>query len=931
MARRKENDLGKTTSGPIPVPVLGRRGEAECVRARRSLAEGRHADALAAVRRARRLRPSHEGPALALAEADALFGLLRYREAVAVATRALRRRREQDDLSARLRVVRGHGLWLTGPARLARGELRKAARQATAPLTRGRVLEGQALFAWKAHDIEGALAHLAEAEEIYARAAWPAGTARVLEKRAGVLRAAGRLEEALALHDSRIEVAGALDRPEIVALARSDRGSLLVVLGRWEEARRDFDEAAALFHARGDAREFTVAAPGRAVVDLATGDLARVRAPLDKARELHAEHANTRLLADTLLRLSDLHLALGEAEAAERTAVEGLGLYRLVQDEQGECRSRVRRVHALVSLRRVTEAVREGRRAVRAAAASRADLGAFALVALGRALLRADRRAADAVFARADELAQQERVLQHLARLGRACARGADPESHEVRHALARLEAWGDRRVLAFAFADVRDLLGRTAASVVAEGARAALPRVPVLSAAVDAAAGLLAEETPRARWTAVMRALFGVLPWWRAALVGDQGWELRRDAAEAEPLARGDLARAVAREGAGPRVVDLTHDGWRAEPGRALHRVTVALVAPLAPAGVLYLDFREDGPAPDETGLALLVEFGRLLSLRPLEVPAAPTDEAEPAFPGIVGDCPAMRELFRTMGRVATSDLVVHVTGETGTGKERVAAALHACSGRAGRFVAVNASSLGDELFESELFGHVRGAFTGAVSDREGQVAAAEGGTLFLDEVVDLTPRAQGKLLRFVETREYCRVGETRVRKADVRLVTAANVPLESKLRPDLIFRLKDIVLALPPLRARGEDIWRLGREFLRQASAGLSPVPVTTAARRMLESYSWPGNVRELQREIRRAVVLAAGEAIRPEHLSLRGGASTAPARRSLRDAVLACERQFIAAALADNGGNRARTAVALGLTRQGLVAKIARLGIG
>jgi DNA-binding NtrC family response regulator len=208
--------------------------------------------------------------------------------------------------------------------------------------------------------------------------------------------------------------------------------------------------------------------------------------------------------------------------------------------------------------------------------------------------------------------------------------------------------------------------------------------------------------------------------------------------------------------------------------------------------------------------------------------------------------------------------------------------------------------------------------------------VAAADGGTLFLDEVADLTSRAQAKLLRFVETREYCRVGETRVRKADVRLVTAANVPLESRLRPDLIFRLKDIVLALPPLRARGDDVWRLAREFLRQACAGLPTVPVTPAARRALESYSWPGNVRELQREIRRAVVLAAGEAIRPEHLSLRGETVVA-LRRSLRDAVLACERETIAAALADNGGNRARSAVALGLTRQGLVAKIARLGIG
>jgi DNA-binding NtrC family response regulator len=242
-----------------------------------------------------------------------------------------------------------------------------------------------------------------------------------------------------------------------------------------------------------------------------------------------------------------------------------------------------------------------------------------------------------------------------------------------------------------------------------------------------------------------------------------------------------------------------------------------------------------------------------------------------------------------------------------------------------------VNASSLSDDLFESELFGHVRGAFTGAVADREGQVAAAENGTLFLDEVADLSVRAQAKLLRFVETREYARVGETRLRKADVRLVTAANVPLESKLRPDLIFRLKDVVLALPPLRTRGDDIWRLVRAFLRQYALAGRPEPiVTAAARRLLESYAWPGNVRELQREIHRAVVLSDGQAIGPEHLSLRVERPRSGAR-SLQDAVRACEREHIAEVLAEHGGNRARAAVALGLTRQGLVAKIARLGIG
>jgi len=912
--------------------VLGRRGEAECVRARTSLAEGRHADALAAVRRARRLRPAQEAPGLALAEADALLGLLRYREAVVVATRALRRGLDQDDVEARLRVVRGHGLWLTGPASRAYGEVRKAARQAKAPLTRARVLEAQGLFAGKSNDRESALAHLAQAEEIYVAAECPLGSLRVLEKRAGVLRGEGRLEDALAVQERRVEVAAGLGRTDMLALARSGRAGLLAALGRWEEARREFDESAALFREKGDAREFTVAEAGRAAVEVATGDLVRARATLERVRDLHADRGNTRSLAETLLRVSDLHLASGEADVAERIAVEALGLYRLLQDTEGECRSRVRRVHALVTLRRFIEAVREGRRAARVAAGSRSDLAAFALLALGRALLRIDRREAGQVFERARAVAQGRPGYVQAADLGIAGARGVDPDGHEVRQALAGLEAWGDRRVLAYALADVREILGRRSAGLVSEGALAALPRVPVLSAAVDAAAAVVTEPAPVARWAAVMRALGTVLPWWRAVLVAESGWELRRDSFEPRALDADDVARAVARDSAGPRVVDVGRDGWEREPSRVLHGLTGALLAPMAAGGAVYLDFRAaDGPPPDETGLVVLAEFVRLLGVRPLELLAPEDPVLDREVPGIIGRCPAMRETLRTMARVAPSDLVVHVSGETGTGKERVAEALHDRSGRPGRFVAVNASSLSDELFESELFGHVRGAFTGAVADREGQVAAAERGTLFLDEVADLSARAQAKLLRFVETREYARVGETRLRKADVRLVTAANVPLESKLRPDLIFRLKDVVLALPPLRARGDDLWRLVRAFLRQYAPAERPEPiVTAAARRRLESYAWPGNVRELQREIHRAVVLSGGQAIGPEHLSLRVEAAR-PAARSLQDAVRACEREHIGEVLREHGGNRARAAVALGLTRQGLVAKIARLGIG
>jgi len=336
-------------------------------------------------------------------------------------------------------------------------------------------------------------------------------------------------------------------------------------------------------------------------------------------------------------------------------------------------------------------------------------------------------------------------------------------------------------------------------------------------------------------------------------------------------------------------------------------------------------------GAALSPEAPALIRDVARLLACRPPE--PAPAGDTRLAFPGIVGACPALRDLLATMARVAPSDLTVHISGETGTGKEALAKTLHARSSRArGPFVAVNASSLGDELFETEMFGHGRGAFTGAIGERDGYVAAADGGTLFLDEVADLSPRAQARLLRFLEEREYRRVGETRVRRANIRLVSAANVSLACRLRPDLVFRLEEIVLTLPPLRERGADLWLLVRHFLADAAlaAGVAVPTLGTEGRRALAAHPWPGNVRELRGEIRRAVVLAGGPTIQREHLSeaLR---AVAPSRsRSLRDALASFEREYVTRELARYAGHRLRTATSLGITRQALAAKMARLGL-
>ena len=315
-----------------------------------------------------------------------------------------------------------------------------------------------------------------------------------------------------------------------------------------------------------------------------------------------------------------------------------------------------------------------------------------------------------------------------------------------------------------------------------------------------------------------------------------------------------------------------------------------------------------------------------------------APGPAGSALFPELVGRGPAMQALFAEMARVVDSEVAVHVFGETGTGKEKVASAIHRRSRRGGGpFVAINASSLSDELFETEMFGHARGAFTGAVCAREGYAARAEGGTLFIDEVADLTPRAQAKLLRFVQEKEYRRVGESETRRASVRVLSAANVDLERRVaaglfREDLMYRLRPIVLALPPLRERGADLALLARHFAGLAAQreGLPPRPLPADVVKALGAYHWPGNIRELENEMGRLVILAGRGPIRREHLSARVGQCVPDPRSALREARHRFEREFVARALARNGGNRARAAGELGITRQALFSKIRRLGL-
>ncbi|HEX8696216.1 MAG TPA: sigma-54 dependent transcriptional regulator [Longimicrobium sp.] len=324
--------------------------------------------------------------------------------------------------------------------------------------------------------------------------------------------------------------------------------------------------------------------------------------------------------------------------------------------------------------------------------------------------------------------------------------------------------------------------------------------------------------------------------------------------------------------------------------------------------------------------------------------------EELAGEYRGLIGDSPELREVTRVIRRAGPTDATVLVTGESGTGKEVVARALHAESRRrAGPFVALNCSALPGELVESELFGHARGAFTGADRDREGLFEAADGGTLFLDEIGDLALPAQAKLLRALEERQVTRVGSTKPVPVDVRVVAATNRPLErmaaeGTFREDLLYRLNVVTLHLPPLRERRGDVLPLALHFLAEMGErhGRTLAGFGEGARRALLAHEWPGNVRELRNAVERAVVLAEGEVIEAADLPPQVGKSAAPLRpvdAALADlpfaearerAVEAFERTFLEAALERHGGNVSATARALGLHRQSLQKKLRQLGL-
>jgi transcriptional regulator with GAF, ATPase, and Fis domain len=443
-----------------------------------------------------------------------------------------------------------------------------------------------------------------------------------------------------------------------------------------------------------------------------------------------------------------------------------------------------------------------------------------------------------------------------------------------------------------------------------------------------------------------LLEQVFSIVPGDRAALLlADRGTPeiaaafTRDRRGSSEPFS---VSRTVVRQTLDERAALLANDVLLEErlagaQSLQAERIRSLIATPLAhqgsTIGLLYVDSREAGAPFEERHLQVLAALGGLAVGALVHVRQTEWLEEEnrrlsaSLAHDMIGESPRMKEVYRLLGRAAATDSTVLLRGESGTGKELAARALHEGSPRAGRpFVAVNCATFSETLLESDLFGHERGAFTGAVARQIGKAEAADGGTLFLDEIGEIPLSLQAKLLRFLQERQIERVGSTRPIQVDVRVVAATNRDLEKAIREgtfreDLYYRLNVITLHLPPLRERREDVPLLASYFaaLTSRRLGRSVAGFTPEARACLSRYDWPGNVRELSNAVERAIVLGEENLIRPEDLPeavLESASLQEVQLGDFHERVQETKKQLILSAVAEAEGNITRAAARLGL---------------
>ena len=415
-------------------------------------------------------------------------------------------------------------------------------------------------------------------------------------------------------------------------------------------------------------------------------------------------------------------------------------------------------------------------------------------------------------------------------------------------------------------------------------------------------------------------------------------GFDQRTGAAATVQVSR-TLVRRALEEQEGRLCNDISQDAvLRAAESVVASLVSAVLVVPIPgkgkPSGVIYLAISSPSKRFQEADLQLVTgiaglsvaAFESARAVKRLESENERLQGEIEVEHKMVGRGPAMQEVHRFIARVARQHSTVLITGESGTGKELVARALHANSNRVSKpFAAVNCAALMESLFESELFGHEKGAFTGAIATKKGKIEVAEGGTLFLDEIAEMAPRMQAKLLRVLQEREFERVGGVRSLKADIRVIAATNRNLDQEIqrgnfRSDLYFRLNVVAIQVPPLRERRDDIIPLASHFVarhcrenRRRLMSISP-----EAQACLKAYDWPGNVRELENAMEHAVVLGAGDVIRREELPETVlEVEAAPGQLTCyHEAVRQAKKEVIVKAFERAGGSYSETAKILGI---------------